>query len=284
MRAALLVMILGWTAVSLEAQGPRVPTFDVVSIRVSGGGALGSSTNVQRPDGGFTVTNTPVSILINRAYPGILPADMIGLPAWARSERYDVMTTSSLGRPATADERIAMLRAMLADRFALVARLEPRDVDVYDLVIARSDRRLGSGLMLADETVDCEARAAERAATPNPSPAAPPPDLTAPPPPCTIFTRGPQMEGNVTMAGLARFLGGTAGRFVVDKTGLSGMYRVVMEYDRLASVRGPAAADAPGAPPSVFTAVQEQLGLRLEPSRAVRDMLVIDRLEHPTEN
>ena len=84
--------------------------------------------------------------------------------------------------------------------------------------------------------------------------------------------------------GLAQFLQGTAGRPVIDKTGLKGMYHVMMEYDRMAGIRGPALTAAPGAAPSVFIAVQEQLGLKLEPSRAMRDMLIIDRLERPTEN
>ena len=71
---------------------------------------------------------------------------------------------------------------------------------------------------------------------------------------------------------------------MVDKTGLSGYYRVVIEYDRLAGLRPLAAAPSPDDPLSVFTAVQEHLGLKLEPSRATVDVLVIDRLERPSEN
>ena len=87
------------------------------------------------------------------------------------------------------------------------------------------------------------------------------------------------------MATLTMMLRAAAGRYVVDKTGLTGSYRVVMNYDRIAALRGPdTAASTPDAAPSVFTAVQEQLGMKLEPSRAVRETLVIDRLERPTEN
>jgi len=83
---------------------------------------------------------------------------------------------------------------------------------------------------------------------------------------------------------LARMLRAAAGREVVDKTGLNGSYRVTLHYDRMASLRGPDTAASPAAAPSVFTAVQEQLGLKLESSRAPRDVLVVDRLERPTEN
>ena len=95
---------------------------------------------------------------------------------------------------------------------------------------------------------------------------------------------GDLLEGETTMDSLATLLRVPAGRFVVNKTGLPGSYRVRMNFDSTAIRRGPGAASAPDAGPSVFTAVQEQLGLKLESSRASRDMLVIDRLERPTED
>ena len=72
---------------------------------------------------------------------------------------------------------------------------------------------------------------------------------------------------------------------VVDKTGLSGSYRILLTFDRMAGLRGPQTGEpTPGAAPSVFTAVQEQLGLKLESSRAMLETLIIDRFERPTEN
>lgn len=268
--------------VQVESQ---TPTFDVVSIRRNTGGAPGSA--IQRPDGGFTLSNSPVSVLISRAYPGI---DSTGLPDWARSERYDISATSSVPRT-TPEDRAAMVRAMLSDRFKLIARVEKREQPVYDLVLARSDGALGSGLRLADESVDCEERAAaERAraeaavAAGQPAPSRSFPDLSGPPPPCTIFTPSFGLEGNVTMTVLASFLRATAGRPVVDRTGLRGMYYVRLEYDRLARIRGPAVNDSPAPSPSVFSALPDQLGLKLEPSSAIREMVVIENLERPTEN
>jgi uncharacterized protein (TIGR03435 family) len=264
------------------------PTFDVVSIRRNTTNALGSNGSSERPDGGFTLINIPVGTLIARAYPPVAPVDMVGLPAWASSDRYDVSAASSLGRAAPED-RIAMMRAMLADRFKLVAHVEKRVEPVYDLVLARSDRTLGPGIKPSE--IDCVSKAAaERAAAEAaaaagaPPPPRPTPAFNAPVPPCTVRMTGPQMEGDMTMERLAVFLRAGAGRWVVDKTGLTGSYRVTLNFDRMASLRGPDAAPAPGAPPSVFTAVQEQLGMRLESSRAMRDTLVVDRLERPTEN
>jgi uncharacterized protein (TIGR03435 family) len=178
-----------------------------------------------------------------------------------------------------------MMRAMVADRFKLVAHVEKREQPVYDLMLARSDGKLGPGLAPSEN--DCAARqAAQRAAAEAGAPPPPPPvfDLNAPPPPCTFRMIGPQMDGEATIAGLAQMLRPAAGRLVVDKTGLTGSYRVTITYDRMASLRGPEVAAAPDAPPSVFTAVREQLGLKLESSKAERDTLIIDRLERPTEN
>jgi uncharacterized protein (TIGR03435 family) len=249
------------------------------------------------------MTNIPVTTLIARAYSPAIPIEMIGLPGWARTERYDVSATSTLAR-ATPGDRIAMLRSMLADRFKLVVHVENREQPVYDLVLARRDGRLGSGITPLD--IDCDAQiaatrtaaeAARDAGTPPPPPLRP--DFNAPPPPCMLRTigallrdrqgdrlgrLGDLLEGDTTMANLAMALRVSAGRFVVNKTGLPGSYRVRMNFDSTAVRRGPeAAASAPDAP-SVFTAVQEQLGLKLESSRASLETLVIDRLEPPTED
>lgn len=122
------------------------------------------------------VVSVPVGILIARAYPPIVPIDMVGLPDWAMSERYDVSARSPLQR-ATPQERAAMTRAMLSDRFKLQAHTETREQDAYDLALARRDGQFGHGLRLADASIDCEARAAAAAegaaASGQPPPARP---------------------------------------------------------------------------------------------------------------
>jgi uncharacterized protein (TIGR03435 family) len=301
-----------WFAIGIIAATVSVftqagPTFDVVSIKrhIQEPGPLGfTSTQNQRPDGGLTMTNIRIAMLIYRAYPDASSVEAVGLPGWTTSEAYDVSATSTLTQ-ATPDDRVAMLRAMLADRFKLVAHVEPRDHQVFDLVLAREDGKLGAGLTKVD--VNCAAVYAERAAelarrggTPAPSPGLP--DFKAPPPSCLLRTvasvmrdklgdgqgrAGDLMEGDTTIENLAMALRVSAGRIVVDKTGLLGTYRVRMNFEsrpaRLGTATVPDAADVI-AIPSVFSAVREQLGLKLEPSKTLRDTLIIDRLERPTEN
>ena len=271
---------------------PSGPTFDVVSIKrhIPGPGPVVFGGGQNRPDGGFTMTNVRISNLIYRAYPEAASVAAVGLPGWATSEAFDVSATSALSK-ATSDDRVAMMRAMLADRFRLVAHVEKRPHDVYDLLLARSDGKLGAGLTPLDK--DCAPElAAQRAAFEaggSPGPRAFP-DLNAPPPPCTLRSvRGrndpaDRLEGETTITNLVEFLRSPAGRFVVDKTGLTGSYRVNMTFDLIGSRRPPEVAPPPDAAPTVFTAIREQLGLKLESSKAQFDTLIIDRLERPTEN
>lgn len=170
-----LLLAAGASTVSTQtpsASPAQGPSYDVVSIKrnqASLTGRLENPTVIQRPDGGFTQTRVPIGALIARAYSSGAPADMVGLPDWAMREYYDVSATSTLAK-ATAEDRIAMLRAMLADRVKLAAHFEKREQPMYDLVVARSDGKLGSGLTPIDE--DCAAKmAADRAAA---SPVHPP--------------------------------------------------------------------------------------------------------------
>jgi uncharacterized protein (TIGR03435 family) len=263
------------------------PTFDVVSIKRSGEGSR-SSIN-ERPDGGLTVINYPLGALITRAYPPAIPLDMIGLPEWTMTDRYDVKTTSTILNP-TPDDRRAMLRAMLADRFKLVAHVETRDQPAFDLVVARSDGKLGPRIRASE--VECEPPAKpERTATDQdrahgaPAPMAQLPQTHRSAPVCSVQRAGARMEGEVTMSGLATLLRPAAGRYIQDKTGLTGSYHITLEFDRRPPTSTPDPDQtAPEGLPSVFTAVVEQLGLKLRPSRAKRDTLVIDRVEKLIEN
>jgi uncharacterized protein (TIGR03435 family) len=234
MRTTVLSLLFTSSVVLAQAQadGPR---FEVVSIKPNTSNALGSNGSSERPDGGFTLLNVPMMTLIARAqYPLIAPIDFIGLPEWAQRDRYDVSATSPLSRPATPQERAAMMRAMLADRVKLVTHAETRQLPAYDLVLARDDRRLGPGMKPSE--IDCVAKAAADAAAVaagTPPQARAFPNLNAPPPPCSglFVTNG--AEGDVTMENLARFLRSAAGRPIVDKTGLQGSYRIKVQFDRV---------------------------------------------------
>ena len=273
-------------AQSPAADGPR---FDVVSIKRNTSNALGSNGSSERPDGGFTLLNVPMMTLVARAqFPAIAPVDMVGLPEWARSERYDVSATSPLGRPATPQERAAMVRAMLEERVKLATHVEKRQLPVYDLVLARPDGRLGPGIRPSE--IDCVAKAAadraaaEAAAAAGTPPARPTiPDFNAPAPTCGSIRVGTGMEGDMTMETLARMLRASAGRPIVDKTGLKGSFRVKVEFDRFLG-GGPDVSPSSNALPTVFSALPAQLGLKLETSKAEQEVLLIDRLERPTEN
>jgi uncharacterized protein (TIGR03435 family) len=264
--------------------------FDVVSIKINPN-IRSNARPVERPDGGFRLTNVPVMTLIARAYPPAIPAEMVGLPDWAKSERYDVSATSSLER-ATAEDRVAMLRTMLSERFKLAVHFEQREQDTFDLVLARRDGKLGPGL--TQSTTECNQVPKE---PPSASQAASTlPDFSQPPPPCTARTAdstlrpaaqaqlGDVLEGDAPMATLAEALRFPAGRRVVDKTGLAGSYRFRLNFDSMAARRPPNVAPPPDAAPSVFIAMPEQLGLKLVPSRTPRDTLIVDHLERPTPN
>ena len=304
--AAFALLVAAGAIVSTQTSSPtQGPTFDVVSIKrnqasLSAAGRFENPIVIQRPDGGFTQTHVPIATLIARAYSAGPPADIVGLPDWAIREYYDVSATSSLTK-ATAEDRTAMLKAMLADRVKLAVHFEKREQPVYDLVVARTDGKLGSGLTPID--ADCAAKvAADRAAaeaalnagTPPPRPQMP--DFNVPPPPCTLRTvglalrdrqlgkTGDLMEGEATIEVLAQALRLSTARVVLDKTGLQGSYRISMTFDALGSRRGPEIAPAPDAMPTVFIAIREQLGLDLKSSKAERDTLIIDHIERPTEN
>jgi uncharacterized protein (TIGR03435 family) len=283
------------SAIAAHAQSSTAavpePTFDVVSIKPNVTGAGGFSTS-GRPGGGFAMTNGTLSMLIAQGYTG--QEQVIGLPDWATSTRYDVIATgaSAIQTP-TPDQRRAMSRALLADRFKFAAHYETREVPAFDLVLARSDGKFGPSLVPSD--IDCVAYgAAQRAAAEAARAAgAPPPpprpfSMTDPLPPCSQrssgSTAGRRFEGHMTLASVASMVRSTAGRFVVDKTGLTGYYNVRLEHATGTAVGGSDTVAAAGELPNIFTALQEQLGLKLEPSRATVQVLVIDHVEPPTEN
>ena len=119
------------------------PTFDVISIKPHAGDPNSSSMR-QMPGGGIIFVNGSVRTLIGRGYPGLVSGP-VGLPPWATSEQYNVNATASLKNP-TIEDRQAMMRALLADRFKFAAHLETQEQPSFDLVLARKDGRLGPGL------------------------------------------------------------------------------------------------------------------------------------------
>src|SRR5688500_11780218 len=119
MRPITLLFVLVALAPAIGAQAPE-PRFEVVSVKPHGGPGTSMSMS-QRPDGGFAMVNMQVRTLITQAYGPV--SDVIGLPGWATDTSYDVTATAALGRPPTQDDRRAMMRAMLAERFNLAVHM-----------------------------------------------------------------------------------------------------------------------------------------------------------------
>jgi uncharacterized protein (TIGR03435 family) len=231
--AVLCLFALGCAVVVVAQASNRSdgagPAFDAVSIRRNTSGSLNSSVS-ERPDGGLTVINVPVGTLIARAYPPAIPIDMVGLPPWAMSERYDVRTTSSL-RGATLEQRQAMLRAMLAERFRLTVRVESRPQRGYELVFARGDGRLGPGIVRS--STDCAAQVAAAAEARKSGVPAPRVDMKGPVPPCIVRVTDEGLEGDTTLAGLAILL--RRNPCINETDGPQSTRRVRLDSTRLAS-------------------------------------------------
>ena len=277
MRITALTVTLTLLAAGVpRAQAPDpAAAFDVASVKLNKEG--GPSSVRVMPGGMLTVTNNNLRNIIRNAW-NITNDQIIGGPDWLDSDRFDI--TAKASRPFAQEQARAMLQALLADRFGLVTHGETRELPVYLLVLARKDGALGPQMKKAE--VDCAALFASVAAGGKMPERLPNGNL-----PCGISVRGGQglVTGNgVAMEQLARNLVGGVGRIVVDKTGLPGYY----DFNLTFAPEGP--PPPPGAPagpapdpgaPSLFTAMQEQLGLKLEPGRAPISVLVIDRAQRP---
>jgi uncharacterized protein (TIGR03435 family) len=258
-----------------------------VSVKRNTGGGVTSMMDIQ-PGGRFSGRNLAVRQVIVHAF-GIQPFQLTGGPDWLQIERYDIDAKPPDGAVVTGDAINVMLQAMLADRFKLKVRRETRESPVYELVFARSDRRLGE--KLRQTSADCVASRG-RPTQPGVSAA---PALTGPdePPPCgTVMIGGNRLAASgKTMAQLVTMLGPTLQRIVVDKTGLTGLHDFDLQFlpDPLTSNAGRV-----GVPirmylvrndvPPLMTAIQEQLGLKLQAARGPVDHVVIESIERPSED
>jgi uncharacterized protein (TIGR03435 family) len=262
--SSVALVVLLWTALLFPAQS----AFEVVSVKPNVSVDPPSAPRVS--PGRFSWSNATLRQLIQVAYE-VRPFQLIGLPDWADTARFDVTATASF--PASPQQMNVMLQRVLADRFDLSVHRDKRELSVYALVLARRDGKLGPGIHSA--AVDCEAIATKPldsgAAQSDYAGCAPELGLTR------MKTPG------FHMLGLTRALMRILDRPVVDKTNLTGAFDVELSWtpDPTMLPNGaPSPGVAPGGP-SIFTAVEEQLGLRLVSDRAAVDVLVIDRLNRP---
>src|SRR5688572_8337297 len=250
---------------------PRL-TFEVASVKPNKSPETGGF--IQRMRGGtFNVGNQTLLQLIRFAY-GLQGVQLVGAPDWLRTERFDITAKAPAVIPPTAPGQpvpeALMLRSLLEDRFRLAMHRETRQLPIYALVIARSDGRLGPHIRRpANDYCAQRAKAAEKAP--------PPPMGTGPV--CGIRGNNEELAaGAFPIGGFARFLAGEVERVVIDRTGLTG------EWDFELKWSPPNAPSSDPDRPSIFTALEEQLGLRLESTTGPVEVMVIDRVELPTPN
>jgi len=259
--------------------------FEVASVKqnTSLGGERGAGF---QPSGRFTAKNMTLRGLIAAAYgtPQPLPLyRVIGGPGWIDVERFDIDARASTdlsdlpGKPGWSPRGQEMLRALLASRFRLVASQETRELPSYALVRARSDGRLGPQIAVSRD--ECE-RASPTGTT----------RTSADSPPCAGFRFTPpeRVSGrHLTMDEIARFIMLNAvDRPVSNRTGLTGHFNIDLDFTRALSIPEPQASAGDRQPvavtgTSIFTAVQEQLGLKLEPARSQLDVVVISAVTRP---
>ena len=262
---------------TLSAQVPRA--FDVASVRQNTSGSAASS--ISTTPGRLVVTNTPLGFIVLHAFQ-LRAHEVVDVPDWAWSTAYDIAGTYPDGTAPTDVETRSMLRRLLEERFQLAVRRETREMPAYRLVAARGDRRLGPQLVRSD--VDCEKWFAENRpqAAGGGGPGAAVPGQR---PMCAMSTsrRGLLTAGAQTIAQLGAALQSLLGRPVIDGTGLQGRFDMDLKWTPNGEISAPPAGTPVVSPdgPSLLTAVQEQLGLRLDSTQAAFDVVVIERLERP---
>jgi uncharacterized protein (TIGR03435 family) len=250
-----------------------------------------SNSNIVGVSGGrgqYQGTNITVGLLLAAAF-RMPSSQIIGAPEWTETERYDVVAkmpdgvSQAPGVAQTAQQEA--IRALLEDRFKMMAHKETRELPIFALVVAR-EGRLGPDLTPSKN--DCTPGARRGAPAGGGPPGAPQFGRGARPTCGTMAGPGLISAGGITMTRLVELLSGTVGRPVVDRTGLNGFYDLDLIYlpDQPPTGPLPAGVQLPFTPdsPSLQTAIQEQLGLKLDSARGQVDVTVIDRLERPTEN
>lgn len=259
------------TAVAAQA-----PTFEVSTVKRNVSGEARGDSVFQSDR--YMARNVRVRDLIAEAY-RVRGFQVTGGPDWIGSDRFDIIAKAASAAPFTptvardgvrqpAEAPFLMLRELLKDRFKLVVHTETREGPTYELMVSRDDRR---GLQLRPAETDCAKL-----------------DPAAPPPPAGfcggIRTGIGRLTGRTApMRQLASVLTGVVQRLVVDRTNLPGVFDFDLEFSPMPLNVGP---DVPAVdnPISLFTALQEQLGLKLQPQRGPIDYVVIDGVEPPSEN
>ena len=272
LRTVAAALVLGALFAPIHAQiTPTAPAFEVATIKANRSGTNNVRFGFQ-PGGRFVADNASLQTLVRNAY-RVQSFEIVGGPPWLASDRYDIVAKAAGN--ATPADMLPMVQAMMAERFSLKFHRESRELPIYALMLARGDGRLGP--QLKPSAVDCSG--ALRGAPP------PPPAAPSPRPTCGIRISGATLiAGGTTLAQLASNLSNALGRTVVDRTSLTGGYDIDLSFTPDQTMMPPDAPPINPGGPSIFTAITEQLGLKLESTKGPVQVIVIDSAEKPTEN
>jgi uncharacterized protein (TIGR03435 family) len=235
------------------------------------------------PNGRLTATNAPVWMLILNAY-RVQRYQVIGAPGWAESEGFDIEAKGDAS--ANQAQVLLMLRTLLEDRFQLRFHRESRELPVYALTVGKNGPKLAPPKEGGCVSSDPNARIQ------------PPPPGAGPIVPCGsvnigMATAGVSMNGGkVPMTEFVRTLQMVVGRPVIDRTAITEPFDVSLTFARdevaagIPRLTGPPGSEPadPGGPPSILTAIQEKLGLKLESTKGPVEVMVIDHVERPSAN
>jgi uncharacterized protein (TIGR03435 family) len=297
--AALAVPILAGVLIAprVRAQSSQtanapLPSFEVASIKLdpSGDPRLGF-ISYQSP-GRLTATDVTTKMIIEFAYSS-KDFQLLGGPSWINSEGYDIdakiedslaQQLQKLPTEQRLDRDREMVQSLLADRFKLSVTHSTRELPVYSLVVAKGGPKLKD---VASPAIQANAAAPPPTSARESVPSSPPPPGRG-----TTLSIGRSGEARLTaksmsIANLVDMISRQLGRPILDRTRLKGTYDFTLQYtpeNPIPGLQGPDAAPPDSSGTSIFTALQEQLGLKLESTRGPVDVLVIDHVERPSEN
>src|SRR5438067_1265242 len=287
MRRLILGVCLVAGVTIVVAQEPARAVFEVATLKQNKSGERGGGIR-RLPGGRVTVTNMAARQLVTFAYQ-LGQFQLVGGPSWLADDKFDITAKTEAnpewGGPGSGkpDPIQLAMRTLLAERFKLKVHAESRDLDAYALMLVKPGVM---GPALKPSTTDCKALGdlARQGKLP-PGPPQPVNGVV----PCSIQGRIGQISfDGFPMSQGAGMLALQAGRPVVDRTGLTGNWQFVVNFaqERRLGPDGPGELLPPPDPnaPSFFTALQEQLGLKLESTKAPFDVTVIDSAEHPTDD
>lgn len=243
-----------------NSASPASFSYEVVSIKPYKDTGAGFSMWWNSTKDGFSAKGVDLATLIRDAYDIVMEDQLTGLPPWAKSDRYsldakmDEETAAAFDKlPRDQKDRIedAMLQATLADRFQLKLHKETRELPIYNLVVAKGGLKI------------------------QPTPEGK----------NMGYSVGMgKLNGNgIELDNLAYSLSGQVGRLIVNNTGLDGKYTIDLKWQPDSMGAGTAESNAEPLP-DLFTALEEQLGLKLEPAKAPVDVYIVDHVEKPSEN